>query len=173
MVIASQLEATRQEALLAQQDSKSRPERLQKPTEPKNAFFSMASHELKTPITLILTEVQFRLRQLTKQKEVSPEAAACRELLEQVNQQTRYLQRLITNILDLSILGAAKQMPLRIARYDLNALCREIIGVLGASSGRSIILQAPPTPLMLDTDRERIGQVISNLSPMPSSIRCK
>lgn len=32
-------------------------------------FFSMASHELKTPLTLISTQVQFVLRRLTKQKE--------------------------------------------------------------------------------------------------------
>ena len=146
----------------ARQKLQERAWELEEANQTKERFFSMASHELKTPLTLIRTQVQFVLRRLTKQKEASPEAAGLREPLEQVNQQTRHLQGLIQDILDLSILGA-KQMPLRIELCDLSAKCREIIEALRASCGRSIVLQAPPTPVMLDADCERIGQVVINL----------
>jgi signal transduction histidine kinase len=146
----------------ASQELQEHTRELEEANQTKDHFLSMASHELKTPLTLISTQVQFVLRRLAKQKEISPEPAALRELLEQVNQQTRQLQGLIQDILDLSLLGA-KQMPLRIERCDFSAKCREIIEALRASSGRSIVLQATPTPVTLDADCERIGQVIINL----------
>jgi signal transduction histidine kinase len=146
----------------ARQELQEHTRELEEANQTKDRFLSMASHELKTPLTLIRTQVQFILRRLTKQKEAPPEAAGLREPLEQVNQQTHHLQGLIQDILDLSILGA-KQMPLRIERCDLSTCCREIIEALRASSGRSIVLQVPPTPVMLDADCERIGQVVINL----------
>ena len=128
----------------------------------KEHFFSLASHELKTPITLVSTQIQYGLRRLAKQKELPPEAVALKELLEEVNIQTRQLQGLVKDILDLSLLGA-KQMPLRIEHCDLSAKCREIIETLEISSDRAIVWQAPPTPIMVDADYARIGQVIINL----------
>jgi signal transduction histidine kinase len=161
-LIIARRESARQKVLLAQQELQERARELEEANQNKDRFLSLASHELKTPITLISMQVQFGLRRLAKQKEVPPEAAAFRELLEQVNQQTGHLQGLIKDILDLSFLGG-KQMPLRIERCDLSANCREIIEELRASSGRSIVLQAPPAPIIIDADCERIGQVITNL----------
>jgi signal transduction histidine kinase len=175
-LITARRESARQKALLAQQELQERARELEEANQTKDRFLSLASHELKTPITFISTQVQFGLRRLAKQKEVPPEAAAFRELLEQVNQQTCHLQGLIKDILDLSLLGG-KQVPLRIERCDLSANCREIIEELQASSGRSIVLQAPPTPIIIEADCERIGQVIINLvtnaikySPQASTI---
>jgi signal transduction histidine kinase len=160
----------------ARQELQERASELEEANQVKDRFLSMASHELKTPLTIIRTQVQFSLRRLAKQKEVSPEAALLREPLEQVNQQTRQLQRLIQDLLDLSLSGA-KQMPLRIERCDLSATCRKIIEELRGSSGHSMVLQAPPTPVMLNAHCERIGQVIINLltnaikySPQTSAI---
>jgi signal transduction histidine kinase len=162
VLITAGRESARQHALLAQQELEERARELEQANKIKDRFLSLASHELKTPLTLISTQVQFGLRRLAKQREVPPEAAALRELLKQVNQQTCHLQGLIKDILDLSLLGG-KQMPLRIERCDLSAKCREIIEELRASSGRSIVLQSPPTPIIIDADCGRIGQVIINL----------
>jgi signal transduction histidine kinase len=161
-LITAGRESARRKALLARQELQERARELEEANKTKDRFLSLASHELKTPITLISMQVQFGLRRLAKQKEVPPEAAAFRELLEQVNQQTGHLQGLIKDILDLSLLGG-KQMPLRIERCDLSANCREIIEELQVNSGRSIVLQAPPTPIIIDADCERIRQVIINL----------
>ena len=54
-------------------------------------------------------------------------------------------------------------MPLRLARCDLTAKCREVIEKQQAISGRSMVLQAPSTPIILNADGERIGQVVINL----------
>lgn len=161
-VIIAQRESARQQALFAQQELQERANELEQVNQTKDRFLSLASHELKTPITLISIQVQLGLRRVAKQKEVSPEAAALRELLEQINLQTHQLQGLVRDILDLSLLGA-KQIPLRIERCDLSAKCRAISQALGTGSGRATVLQLPPTPVMLDADCERLGQVIINL----------
>jgi signal transduction histidine kinase len=161
-VITAQRESARQQALFARQELQARASELEQANQTKDQFLSMASHELKTPITVIRGQVQYSLRRLTKQKDLPPEAAALRETLEQVDRQTHQLQGLVNDFLDLSILRA-ERMPLRPGRCDLSAIWREIIEEQQALSGRSIDLQAPSTPVMLDADCERMGQVVINL----------
>jgi signal transduction histidine kinase len=128
----------------------------------KDQFLSMASHELKTPLTVMRVQVQFDLHRLAKQKELSPEVAPLKETLEQVDRQTHDLQGLVNDFLDLSILRK-ERMPLRLGRCDLTTKCRVVIEKQQAISSRSIVLQAPSTPIILNADCERIGQVVINL----------
>jgi signal transduction histidine kinase len=169
VLITAQRESARRQALFAQQELQKRAgeleqanQALEQANQTKDHFLSLASHELKTPITVIRAQVQFGLRRLAKQKELPPEAATLSELLERVDQQTHHLQGLVNDLLDLSILSLGR-MPLQPAPCDLKALCREIIEEQQAISGRSIALQAPSTPVILEADRERIGQVVINL----------
>lgn len=155
-LITSQRESTRQQELRRHADE------LEQASQTKDQFLSMASHELKTPITFVRTQVQFELRRLAKQKELPPEVATLRETLEQIDEQTHHLQGIVDDFLDLSILRI-ERMPLRPARCDLTAKCREVIEKQQAISGRSIVLQAPSTPIILNADCEQIGQVVINL----------
>jgi signal transduction histidine kinase len=162
VLITAQRESARQKALVAQQELQARASELEQASQTKDQFLSMASHELKTPITVIRGQVQYSLRWLAKQKDLPPEAAALKETLEQVDQQTHQLQGLVNDFLDLSILRA-ERMPLRPERCDLSSICRAVLQEQQAISGRSIVLQAPSTPVMLDADCERIRQVVINL----------
>ncbi len=162
VLITAQRESARQRALVTQQELQARASELEQANQTKDQFLSMASHELKTPITVIRGQVQYSLRRLAKQKDLPPEAAVLRETLEQVDQQTHQLQGLVNDFLDLSILRA-EQMPLRPGRCDLSSICRAVLQEQQAIYGRSIVLQAPSTPIMLDADCQRIGQVVINL----------
>jgi signal transduction histidine kinase len=162
VLITAQRESARQQAMVAQQDLQARASELEQANQTKDQFLSMASHELKTPITVIRGQVQYSLRRLARQKDLPPEAAALKETLEQVDQQTHQLQGLVNDFLDLSILRA-ERMPLRPGRCDLSSICRKVLQEQQALSGRSIDLQAPSTPVILDADCERIGQVVINL----------
>jgi signal transduction histidine kinase len=177
VLITAQRESARQQAMVAQQDLQARASELEQANQTKDQFLSMASHELKTPITVIRGQVQYSLRRLARQKDLPPEAAALKETLEQVDQQTHQLQGLVNDFLDLSILRA-ERMPLRPGRCDLSSICRKVLQEQQALSGRSIVLQAPSTPVILDADCERIGQVVINLvtnalkySPEASTVR--
>jgi len=161
-VMVAQRESARQQALFVQQELQEHARELEQANQIKDRFLSMASHELKTPITVIRGEVQFILRRLARRQQLSPEGVVMREGLEGVDKQTHYLQGLVNNLLDLSILGAG-QMPLRLAQYDLTALCREVIEEQQAIYSRSIVLQAPSAPVILEADCERMRQVMINL----------
>ena len=128
----------------------------------KDQFLSMASHELKTPITTIRGQAQLGMLRLKKQTELSPELESARAALERIEQHTYRLNSLVDDLLDLSILSSGK-IKLRATRCDLGEVCREVIGEQQSLSGRTIELELPPSPVLVLADCERIGQVITNL----------
>jgi signal transduction histidine kinase len=70
---------------------------------------------------------------------------------------------MVEDLLDVERLGAAG-MPLRRAHFDLTELVREqVAAVESTSRRRDLMVDAPPDPLTVDADRERIAQVLSNL----------
>ncbi|HEX6484049.1 MAG TPA: HAMP domain-containing sensor histidine kinase [Ktedonobacteraceae bacterium] len=168
-VLIAQLKSVHQQALFARQELETRASELEQANQAleqanqiKDQFLSMASHELRTPLTVMRTQVQFDLRRLAKQQELPPDVAPLRETLEQVDEQTHQLQGLVDVFLGLSVLRE-ERMPLRLAPCDLNALCRKVLEEQQAISGRSIVLQVPSTPIILNADGERIRQVVTNL----------
>ena len=125
-------------------------------------FLVMASHELKTPMTTILGQVQLMLRRLSKMPELSYELASMRTALESVNGQTRRLNALVDDLLDLYHVRAGK-VQLRLEACNLTDVCREVVEVQRLLTGRTIELEAPPTAVMLQADNGRLEQVVINL----------
>jgi signal transduction histidine kinase len=150
---------------------------LEKANQLKDHFLSMASHELKTPITTIRGHAQLGLRRLTAHPDLPADLEPLNLALDRIEQQTARLNNLIDDLLDLSILRSGK-MTLRPTRFELGELCREVVQEQQSLSGRSIELETPSSPVNLRADRERISQVITNLvanaikySPGDSTIR--
>ena len=143
----------------------------------KEHFLVMASHELKTPMTTILGQVQLMLRRLSKMPELSYELATMRSALESVNGQTRRLNALVDDLLDVYHVRAGK-VQLRLEACNLIDVCREVVEEQRLLTGRTIELAAPPTPIMLQADNDRLEQVVINLvsnalkySPESSSVK--
>jgi signal transduction histidine kinase len=128
----------------------------------KDYFFSRASHELKTPITMIRGQAQLALRRLAKSQRAPSEQSSLPTYLEKIESQTCRLQALIEDLLDMSSLHSGK-MPLRPSSCNLGNLCNEVIEDQHALSGRSIKLELPTELAMLQADCQRVSQVISNL----------
>ena len=128
----------------------------------KDQFLSMASHELKTPITTIRGQAQIVLRRLSKQQELSSEQATTRTALEKIDEQTHRLTTLVEDLLDLSSIRAGK-ISLRLKQCDLGEVCRDAIEDQRLLTDRTIELEVPPKPVMLRADCERLSQVVSNL----------
>jgi len=135
---------------------------LDRPTDLEEHFLSMASHELKTPMTTIRGEAQLILRRLERQKELSSELAIIRAALEKIDGQTRRLNAIVDDLLDLDTIRAGK-IELRLRPCNLIDICRDAVEVERLLTSRVIELEMPMVPVTLKADSERLNQVVVNL----------
>ncbi len=128
----------------------------------KDRFLSIASHELKTPITSIRGQAQFAIRRLAKQKNTSPEIAGISTTLEKINEQTTRLTTLIDELLDVSSMRAGK-VELHKREFEFVALCQGIVEDQQLLTGRTITLTSETPTMPIIADRDRLSQVVTNL----------
>ena len=137
----------------------------------KETFISMASHELRTPITSIngyLQLAQRRVNDLLRQKEVLPATAnkPVEELARMLSSSLRQVDvqiRLVNDLLDAARIQTNK-LNLSFAPCDLVPLIRAVVEDQRAVSQTRTIEVAIPdqeTALVL-ADQDRISQVIGN-----------
>lgn len=168
-VITGQREAARRRALLAVELAREHAEHLaatneelQRVNQLKDFFLSVASHELKTPITTIRGQAQLALRRLSKHGAPSADTEHLREVFTKVDEQTRRLTGLVNDLLEFSSLRAGKAV-LDIQPCDLNEICAKAVEEQHLVSGRVIELTQSSSPAQLQADPSRLGQVMTNL----------
>jgi signal transduction histidine kinase len=131
-------------------------------TQLEDQFIEVASHELKTPMTTISGHTQLLLRRLSRMQELSSEMAVIRTSLESIDGQTRRLNTIVNELLELSSIRAGK-MDLHAEICDLVDICRQTVEQQYGLTNRSISLSAPPASIMVEADCTRLHQVIMNL----------
>ncbi len=126
----------------------------------RDAFFSIASHELKTPLTALLGQAQLLQRRMEREP-LSDERQ--RRSAQTIATQAARLNELITELLDVARIERG-QFELTRAPLDLAALVREVADEMllldGKHQMRYII---PDLPLMVYGDTARLEQVLQNL----------
>jgi signal transduction histidine kinase len=128
----------------------------------RDEFLSIASHELKTPLTSLQLAVQSLLRNMRRGGPPDQEKAASRLLI--VEGQSKRLAGLINDLLDISRISAGR-LALEPEATDLAALTRQVIGRFQdelEAAGCALALHAD-TPTRGHWDPLRIEQVITNL----------
>lgn len=123
----------------------------------KNDFISMASHELKTPVTSIKGYTQALHRRF--QKEGNKEAE---NFLAKMDNQINKLTALIGDLLDATKVTAG-QLEYNIDLFDFNSLVSEVTEEMQQTSRKHQIKVALDDSVEILGDRNRIGQVITNL----------
>ena len=168
-IIAGQREMARRRALFAEQEVREHAfeleqvnQQLEQANELKDRFLSMASHELKTPITSIRGQAQIMLRRLSRESRLQADLLPVRAALQKIDEQTRRLNSLVDDLTDLGSIRAGK-LELRPGNCNLVEICRDVVEDQRATSGRTIELEAPDEPVTLRADCDRLGQVIVNL----------
>jgi PAS domain S-box-containing protein len=124
--------------------------------EKKDEFISIASHELKTPVTSIKGYVQ--LLKFNFQKDGN-EAAA--NVLNKVDMQIDKLTMLISDLLDVKKIENG-QLQYNEEKFDFNELVEEIIEETSRVITKHAIKLNLGESKMVMGDRNKIGQVITN-----------
>ncbi|WP_437637356.1 sensor histidine kinase [Sorangium sp. So ce854] len=122
-------------------------------------FLSVASHELKTPVT----SLRLGLQSLLRRTDVAPEEHLTRAL-HRMDRQVQRLVRLIDDLLDVSQLHTGR-IELHVEPVDLAEAVEDVVERLGAriaQSGSTVSVRAEPL-VVGSWDRSRLEQVISNL----------
>src|SRR6058998_1582916 len=121
-------------------------------------FTADASHELKTPLTVVRAGVE---RAITR-PDMPPETlAALEETLQEVNRMTELLESLLT--LARADEGRADLHREAVDLRDIIAEAGETGELLAEHAGVGIEIRLPPKPLVLAVDRSRIRQLALNL----------
>ncbi len=130
----------------------------------RDEFLSVASHELKTPLTSLRMQVQMRKRSLLKNDlgAFSPERLA--KMIDADERQIFRLIRLIDDMLDVARISAGK-LNYAFEPMDLESVVREVaerfqIELQQSGSGLTIDAEGPSRGTW---DRFRIEQVVTNL----------
>jgi heavy metal sensor kinase len=120
-------------------------------------FTADAAHELRTPVSVVLTQTQTALnRERT--------AAEYRDTVESCQRAAQRMRRLIESLLELARLDAGQEeMKQECLKLDLAVLdCAKLVQPL-ADERRIAVVCDVPQPLECLGDGDRIAQVITNL----------
>jgi signal transduction histidine kinase len=127
-------------------------EAIERVSNEKDAFMSIASHELRTPITAVKTQLALLRRKV---------GAEHLERIELFERQIDRLTRLVNQLLDASQLGSGK-LPLQRTRLNLAEVVRRVSEPL-VSASPSHTLRLELSPVEGQFDELRIEQVLQNL----------
>lgn len=121
----------------------------------KSAFFANMNHEIRTPLNAI---VGFSQVLVDEEDRESREQFA--EIIQNNNE---LLQRLIADVLDISKLES-NSMSLFFSEEELPGIMKEIYSMLQMRMQPGVVLYLDPClSLTIDTDRNRLMQVLTNL----------
>ncbi|MBI4057041.1 MAG: HAMP domain-containing histidine kinase [Elusimicrobia bacterium] len=124
----------------------------------KDDFISYASHELRNPLAVMQGYMDLLLA-----GKIAPEKE--KETLQVMRENTRWLTRLVTDILDLTKLEAGR-MPFRWELADLNPILQnafDLFQLKAQELGVNLEMTCPPDLPLLSMDPDRIEQVLVNL----------
>jgi signal transduction histidine kinase len=122
------------------------------------SFIADASHELKTPLTVMRAGVE---RALTD-PHTAPETIA---LLDETLQEVRRMTELVDTLLTLARVDEGR-MELHTEPVELQALLHEVhetAQMLGEAAGLEVALELPAEPVVVQMDPARMRQLVLNL----------
>lgn len=122
----------------------------------RDEFVSIASHELKTPLTSqkAFGELLEKIIQKNGDTTYLP-------YIEKINKQTDKLTKLVEDLLELSRVQSGR-LYMQLSDFSLDELVDEIVETMQMTISHTIKKQGK-TKKMLHGDRERLGQVLINL----------
>lgn len=126
----------------------------------RDVFFSVAAHELKTPLTSLIGQVQLLRRRLERDGLLRTHV---QRSLDVVVAQAHRLNTMVAALLDLSRIEQGR-LSIERAPLDICLLTRQVIDeLLPTISDHTVICEEDEGPLMILGDALRLEQVLQNL----------
>jgi signal transduction histidine kinase len=128
----------------------------------RDEFLSIASHELKTPLTSITLQLQMALKNINNRRKMPREKIA--KVLASADKQTAKLQRLIKDLLNVSLITTGR-VQLEKEKVDFSELVEETIERFDHSLklNNYVVSKTIKPKVVGKMDRVRIEQVVGNL----------
>lgn len=123
----------------------------------KDEFLGVVSHELKTPVTSLKVFAQVLCKRFMKSGDRQHA-----ELLAKMDAQIDKLTRLISDLTDVTKMEAGK-LQLHKTEFDLSSLIDEVIEEMQRTTAQHHIVRDGALAHSVLADRDRIGQVLTNL----------
>ena len=123
----------------------------------KVELVSNVSHDLKTPLTSILSYAE-----LLRQEDLPPAAADYARIIDEKAQR---LKGMVQDVFEVSK-AAADQLPVQMERLDLAKLLRQTLADLDGPIQRSALtfkIDLPEEPVMITADGKRLYRIFQNL----------
>ncbi|MDQ8204102.1 ATP-binding protein [Pelagicoccus sp. SDUM812003] len=119
-------------------------------------FTADASHELRTPVAALLTQIQLALSRERRQEEYIEHFQACQN-------QANHLKNLLSSLLDLARSDSG-ELEFRKADYDLSELVQECCDWLEPiAAKKEVSFTKRLAPVTARIDGLRMGQVLTNI----------
>jgi PAS domain S-box-containing protein len=126
----------------------------------RDAFFSVASHELKNPLTSLLGNAQLLQRRLMREGSRSERD---QRTVAVIVEQAARLNKMITEMLDVARIETG-QLSIECTPLDLCALARQVVvEVRPTLTQHTLTYSDPGVPLIITGDGLRLEQVLQNL----------
>ena len=134
----------------------------QEAVQSREQFLSIASHELKTPLTGLRLQLQAALRKL----QTTPDGSPARDvvpLIESAEVQGQNLVRLIDRLMDLASIRAGK-LPLERERFNLEEVVHTVLTRFKRPIQHGgIAVKVRTAPTTGSWDKVRVEQILTNL----------
>jgi PAS domain S-box-containing protein len=123
----------------------------------KDDFISIASHELKTPVTSLKVSAQLLAHRFRAAGD-----ARNAELLEKMDRQLNRMTKLIGDMVDQTRIERGK-LQMEMAPFEFAALLGEVVEDVQRTATSHLIVSEGAPKVTLNADRQRISQVLTNL----------
>lgn len=136
---------------------------LQKEIRSRDEFLSIASHELKTPLTSMLLQTQTALHNIRNVSVARFSFESLLKMLESVENQTKRLSKMINDLLAVTVITVGN-LQLEYEEIDLNELIKGVLTDFAARIEKEqyIIAFHPKEKIIGSWDKIRIEQAVSN-----------
>ncbi|WP_164019226.1 PAS domain-containing protein [Pyxidicoccus trucidator] len=139
-------------------------QRAQEAIASRDTFLSIASHELRTPITSMKMQAQHMRKRIAAQDPTAFEPERVTRLVDQTERSIGRLSRLVEDMLDISRIVTGR-LNIQLEQVDLAELTRDVVERFRqqlTEAGHALELHLAPG-IVGRWDRDRLEQVLTNL----------